>query len=257
MNIRDSGCTVTPEVFTDASGQEIMSYEMGEVRSGSTRMQEIDSFNEDLGDDFYMDESGELQHRFAGLDPDRVIAITEQPEPEAPDFEEILDDVDLTDQDMKSLMAITGGEAEYRQMMDYVADNAPESFIQEFDRRMSSSDYESMEKDITILHNHYKQMIATDSPQMDYQEVEEKQSPVEAAIDQDLEASNNFVIQQFGGPEAYAQAQSYAREVLPAEVISAYNAKMNSTVSGVERVRLAKGMFDTLRGIKSGQPPQR
>ncbi len=259
MSIRDSGATVTPEIFTDSAGQEVMSYEMGEVRSGSTRMQQIEEFNE-TDDGYYFDEDGELQHSFADLDPEKVQQITE------PDFIRPKDERDaemnyeLPTQDITELQNIAGSPEEYRVMMQWANNNAPPELIAHYDSVMDTGNYEEMSKCVTAMHNAYLGIRTDEDMVGGFDDEEDNDGPSiqDQIIDQDLAASNNFVIEQFGGKEAYAQAQAYAKEVLPPEVRQAFNNKMESTVDGNERVRLSRAMFDTLRGIMSGQqPPQR
>jgi len=256
MSIRDSGATVTPEIYLDESGQEQFSYETGNVHSGSQRMHETASFNDEGDSDFYIDEDGELQHRFAGLDPERVQQITERDFIRPTDERDTEMNYELPQQDITELQNIAGGPEEYQVMMQWANENAPPELIAHYDNVMDTGDYGEMEKCVTVMHKAYMG-IRTDEDMVDGydDEVEEDGPSVEdQVIDQQLSSSNNFVIDQYGGPEAYAQAQAFAQQVLPPEVRQAFNNKMSNTTNGVERVRLAKAMHDTLVGIRSGQP---
>jgi len=258
MSIRNSGATVTPSIVTDSSGQEIVSYEMGEVRSGSQRMEQIEEFNE-TDDGYFFDETGQLQHSYADLDPERVQQITEDDYfGNSPTGEDVLEGTELPQADINELMNIAGGEAEYSQMMSWASENLPDEGIARFDEIIASSDYQEIQEYISTLHNLYRNSMAIDSTIDENQdeELSEKELRQQQALEQntrEIDASNNFVVQQYGGPEQYQRAMNFARENVPASVIEEYNFRMSNSTNPQERVALAQQMAEGLAILKQQQ----
>ena len=147
-----SGYTVTPSIYYDESGQEIVTFDDASVHNNDYRQNIIDDFNNN--NESYIVEHADGSHTHA-FDIEDSFKYSDDYVEEQTQADFYVDDISDADRDL--VQNQVGGEERYQEIMEWASENLDESTIEDFDAIIDTGDVEAILQAVEAMEALYEQ----------------------------------------------------------------------------------------------------